>query len=294
MTTKSGFVSVIGRPNVGKSTLLNRIMGYKILIESNKPQATRNRIHCVYTEKRGQIVFLDTPGIHKPHHKLGESIVASAKRALKNVDLILFMVEPDSQIGPGDKYITDLLKSVNIPVVVVLNKIDTVSREDVLLSLDRWAEFYSFDEYIPVSAKSGENLDRLKELVFSYLEEGPMYYPEDMMTDRPEEFVVSEIIREKILNYTKEEVPYSVAIDLREYTKKEDITYIAADIIVERDSQKGIIIGKNGSMLKRIGSEARRDIEDLLAVKTYLDLHVRHKKDWRNKDKILKELGYKE
>ncbi|MFP4457204.1 MAG: GTPase Era [Clostridia bacterium] len=294
MKNKSGFVSVIGRPNVGKSTLLNRIMGYKILIESNKPQATRNSIHCIYNEERGQVVFLDTPGIHKPHHKLGESLVSSAKRALKDVDLILFMVEPDNQLGPGDKYIAEILKDISIPCALVLNKIDSVSKEDIILILSRWAELYDFDEYIPISATSGENVDRLKDLIFSYLEEGPMYYPEDMITDRPEEFVVIEMIREKIFNNTMEEIPYSVAVDLRDYEQREDIMYIAADIIVERDSQKGIIIGKRGSMLKKIGSEARKDIENLLATKVYLDLHVRYKKDWRNKDSILKELGYKE
>lgn len=294
MKNKSGFVSVIGRPNVGKSTLLNRVMGYKILIESNKPQATRNSIHCVYNEKRGQIVFLDTPGIHKPHHKLGESLVSSAKRALKDVDLILFMVEPDEQFGPGDKYIAEILKDIEIPCVLLLNKIDSVPKDRIFLVLNRWAELYDFDEYIPISATSGENVDRLMDLIFSYLEEGPMYYPEDMITDRPEEFVVTEMIREKIFNNTMEEIPYSVAVDLRDYDQRDDLMYIAADIIVERDSQKGIIIGKRGSMLKKIGSEARKDIEDLLATKVYLDLHVRYKKDWRNKDSILKELGYKE
>ena len=294
MSNKSGFVSVIGRPNVGKSTLLNRIMGYKILIESSKPQATRNSIQCVYNEKRGQIVFVDTPGIHKPHHKLGESLVASARKALRDVDLILFMVEPDFNLGPGDKYIAEILKDIEIPIVLVLNKIDNTSKDNILIVLNRWVEHYKFNEYIPISAKDGENIDRLIDIIFSYLEEGPQYYPDDMITDRPEEFVVTEMIREKIFNNTKEEIPYSVAVDLRIYEQRDDLMYIAADIIVERDSQKGIIIGKRGSMLKKIGSEARKDIEDLLATKVYLDLHVRFKKDWRNKDSLLKELGYKE
>jgi len=294
MSKKSGFISVIGRPNVGKSTLLNKLMGYKILIESAKPQATRNSIQCVYNDKRGQIVFVDTPGIHKPHHKLGESLVASAKKALKDVDLILFMVEPDNDLGPGDKYIAEILKNIEIPVVLVLNKIDATSKESIITILNRWAEEYKFNEFIPISAKSGENLDRLLDLAFSYLKEGPEYYPDDMITDRPEEFVITEMIREKIFNNTKEEIPYSVAIDLRTYEQRDNLMYIAADIIVERDSQKGIIIGKRGSMLKKIGSEARKDIEDLLATKVFLDLHVRYKKDWRNKDNLLKEFGYKE
>src|SRR6056297_1839531 len=190
MKNKSGFVSVIGRPNVGKSTLLNRIMGYKILIESSKPQATRNSIQCVYNEKRGQIVFVDTPGIHKPHHKLGESLVASARKALRDVDLILFMVEPDFNLGPGDKYIAEILKDIEIPIVLVLNKIDNTSKDNILIVLNRWVEHYKFNEYIPISAKDGENIDRLIDIIFSYLEEGHQYYPDDMITDRPEEFVV--------------------------------------------------------------------------------------------------------
>ncbi len=294
MEKKSGFVTVVGRPNVGKSTLLNKLMGYKILIESNKPQATRNSIQCVFNDERGQVVFLDTPGIHKPHHLLGESLVASAKRALNDVDLILFMVEPDSKIGPGDLYIAELLKDTDIPVVLVLNKIDQSSQNDIILVLNSWSEHFKFDEYIPISALTNENLDRLKDLIFSYLDEGPMYYPDDVITDRPEEFVVTEMIREKVFNNTHEEIPYSVAVDLRDYDEEDGKMYIAADIIVERDSQKGIIIGKQGSMLKKIGREARKDIEDLLATKVYLDLHVRHKKNWRNKNNLLKELGYRE
>lgn len=289
---KSGFVTVVGRPNVGKSTFLNKVMGQKILIESSRPQATRNRIQCVYTEERGQIIFLDTPGIHKPHHKLGEVLVEYAQRSLHGVDLVIFMVEPDVQIGAGDRYVANIVKECDIPVILCVNKIDNINSSNMIPLLQEWHNSYNFNDIFPISARTGEGIDKVIDLVFSYLEEGPQYYPEDMITDRPEEFIVAEMIREKVFNRTKEEVPYAVAIDIREMEDRGETLYIAADIIVERSSQKGIIIGKQGKMLKDIGLAARESIEAFMGYKVYLDLHVRHKNDWRNKNELLNSLGY--
>ncbi len=289
---KSGFVTVVGRPNVGKSTFLNKVMGQKILIESDKPQATRNRIHCVYTEERGQVIFVDTPGIHKPHHKLGENLVKHAKDSLNGVDVAILMVEPDEIIGSGDHYVARIVSEVEIPVILCINKVDIIKPNKLIPLLVEWNEKYKFAEMIPISAKTGENVDKVVDLVFSYLKEGPQYYPADMITDRPEEFLIGEIIREKVFNLLYEEIPYSVAVDLRAYEMRNNKIYIAADIIAERASQKGMIIGKQGSMLKKIGHLARRDIEKFMGYKVFLDLHVRHKSDWRNKQEMLNKLGY--
>ena len=240
---KSGFVAVVGRPNVGKSTFLNKVMGQKVLIESSKPQATRNRISCIYNDERGQIVFLDTPGIHKPHHKLGQVLVDSARGSLKGVDVVIFMVEPDEEIGTGDKFVANILKDIEKPIILCVNKIDSVNDAKIIPLLNEWKTVLNYTEIVPISAKQGEGVDKVIELAFSFLKEGPEYYPQDMLTDKPEKFIIAEMIREKVFNKTKEEVPYSVAIDIRSFTEKNGRLYIAADIIVERNSQKGIIIG---------------------------------------------------
>ncbi|QOR35598.1 GTPase Era [Clostridium sp. 'deep sea'] len=289
---KSGFVAVVGRPNVGKSTFLNKVMGQKVLIESSRPQATRNKISCIYNDDKGQIVFLDTPGIHKPHHKLGQVLVDHAKGSLKGVDVVLFMVEPDEEIGIGDKYIANVLKDISIPIILCVNKIDSINSTKIIPLLNEWKNILDYTEIIPISAKNGEGVNKVIELVYSFLSEGPQYYPDDMLTDKSEKFIIAEMIREKVFNKTKEEVPYSVAVDIRSFTEKNGRLYIAADIIVERNSQKGIIIGKQASMIKRIKLEARKDIERFMGYKADLELHVRHKKDWRNKNNILRDLGY--
>lgn len=290
---KSGFIAVVGRPNVGKSTLLNRLIGQKILIVSDKPQATRNRIQCVLTTDDFQAVFLDTPGIHRPRHKLGEYMVTMAQNSLKDVDIILFMVEVDQHIGPGDRYIAELLQQTQTPVFLLINKIDTISREALLSIISMWNEAFKFTEYVGLSATKGDNCDRLMELISFYLPFGPKYYPEDMMTDQPERFIIAEIIREKILANTQEEIPHSVAVDIMSIEERGTTVFVSAEIYVERESQKGIVIGKRGHLLKKVGSLARADIERLLASKVFLELHVRTKKDWRNKQGTLSQLGYR-
>ncbi len=291
---KSGFVAVVGRPNVGKSTLLNRIIGYKVLIESDKPQATRNRIHCAYNDERGQIVFVDTPGIHKPQHLLGEYLVERTRSALQDADLILFLVEPDIEIGKGDRHIARMLQEVDVPIILVVNKLDSVSSTRLIQSLHNYAELFAFEEYIPLSAKEGTNLDRLLDLVFSYLEEGPQYYPEDILTDRSEDFVMAEMIREKVFAQMREEIPYAVAVEIIEKNETADELYLAADIIVERRGQKEIVVGKNGKTLDRIRHLSVMDIRDLVGKRVELDLHVRVREDWRNTKRLLKDYGYKE
>lgn len=291
---RSGFAAVVGRPNVGKSTLLNHLIGQKLLIVSDKPQATRNRISCVLTRDDYQIVFLDTPGIHKPRHKLGEIMVKYARDSLVDVDCIIFMVEAEEKIGPGDRYIAELLSQLETPVILAINKIDRLESISRLLPvLDMWSKEYDFAEYIGVSALTGENLDVLEKCIVEYLPEGPKYYPDDMITDQPERFVIAELIREKVFAYTREEVPHSTAVDIPHLEDRDNLTYIAADIVVERDSQKGIVVGKEGQRLKAIGIEARKDIEKLLGTQVYLDLYVRTKKDWRNRAAVLAELGYR-
>ncbi|WP_028256018.1 GTPase Era [Veillonella magna] len=294
-TFKSGFVAVVGRPNVGKSTLINALIGDKIVIVSDKAQTTRNRIICVYTDEEKQIVFMDTPGIHKPKHKLGEFMVDAAIESLKEIEAVLFVVAGNEKRGPGDNFILEQLKKVKVPVFLVINKIDTLEREDILKTIVTYQEAYPFAGIIPISAKEKDNLDEVLKVLTEVLPEGPQYFPEDMITDQPERLIIADIVREKILLKTRDEVPHAIAVDVDEMKTRDDgMTYVRATIYCERDSQKGIIIGKRGAMLREIGGEARADIERLLATKVYLDLWVKVKKDWRNKSGMLSELGYKE
>ena len=290
---KSGFIAVIGRPNVGKSTLINSLIGQKIAIMSDKPQTTRNRILCVLTQPDAQIVFLDTPGIHKPKHKLGEYMVHAAENTLKEVDAIFFVVDATEKMGPGEYYILERLQATNKPVILVVNKLDLIDKESVLPIISHYTEKYPFEGVVPISAKEKTNLTNLLEEVKKYLPEGPQYYPDDMITDQPERLIVAELVREKVLQLTREEIPHAVAVDVDEMTTRaNDDVYIRATIYVERDSQKGIVIGSRGSLLKDIGAMARRDIEALLGSKVYLDLWVKVKKDWRNRDNVLKGFGF--
>lgn len=293
---KSGFVAIIGRPNVGKSTFLNRVIGQKIAIMSDKPQTTRNKIQGVYTTDAAQIIFIDTPGIHKPKHKLGDFMVKVAQSALQEVDLILFMVNAVEGLGRGDEFIIERLKQVQTPVFLVINKIDEVHPDDLLPLIEQYRSLHSFAEVIPISALQGNNVETLLQQIKNYLPEGPQYYPAHQVTDHPERFIIAEFIREKALHLTREEVPHSIAvvIDSIERRENSDTVYVAATIIVERDSQKGIIIGKRGQMLKEIGQRARADIEALLGSKVFLELWVKVQKDWRNKMAQLRDLGYRE
>lgn len=294
---KSGFVTIIGRPNVGKSTLMNRLIGQKIAITSKKPQTTRNRIQTVYTdEKKGQIVFVDTPGIHKAKNKLGEFMVGVAERSLNEVDAILWLVEPTTFIGAGEQHIIEKLKKANTPVILVINKVDTVKPEEVLASIDTYRKVFDFAEVVPLSALRGENTEILCDLIFKYLPYGPMFYDEDTVTDQPERQIVAEIIREKALHALDEEIPHGIAVTIERMKerKSQHIMDIEATIICERDSHKGIIIGKNGSMLKKIGSNARFEIERLLECQVNLKLWVKVKKDWRDSDFMIKNFGYKD
>lgn len=290
---RSGYVSIIGRPNVGKSTLLNSILGEKIAIVSSKPQTTRNRIIGIKTLTDAQIIFIDTPGIHKPRHRLGELMVKYAQESMKEVDIILFMVEP-SEPGPGDLYILEKLKDLKQNIFLVINKVDTVRKPDILPVIDAYSKLYPFKEIIPISALKVDGIDDLLNLILDYLPEGPKYYIEDNITDQIERFMVSEIIREKIIEQTAEEVPYSVAVEITDWSEREDgVIFINANILVEREGQKGIIIGKGGQRLKSIGTNARVDIEKLLDARVFLELWVKVKKDWRSNKKILRELGFK-
>ncbi|NOV03476.1 GTPase Era [Paenibacillus planticolens] len=291
---KSGFVAIIGRPNVGKSTLMNQIIGQKIAIMSDKPQTTRNKIHGVYTSANGQIVFLDTPGIHKPTSKLGDYMSKVAHGTLGEVDAVLFLVDVVDGIGGGDRYIIEQLKHVETPVILVLNKIDLVQPEALLAIITAYKDLYDFAEIVPVSALKGNNVTTLLEQIIKYLPEGPQYYPADQITDHPEQFVCAELVREKILHMTREEIPHSIAVQIEDMrVESNGVVHISAVIFVERDSQKGIVIGKQGSLLKEIGRQARRDIETLLGSKTFLELWVKVKKDWRNQDRVLKDLGFR-
>ena len=289
---KSGFVTLIGRPNVGKSTLMNHLIGQKIAITSNKPQTTRNRIQTVLTTEEGQIVFVDTPGIHKAKNKLGEYMVNVAERTLNEVDVVLWLVEPSTFIGAGEKHIVEQLGRVKTPVVLVINKVDMVKKEEVLTFIDAYRKIYDFAEIVPVSARSGENTEELVKVIMKYLPYGPQFYDEDTITDQPERQIVAELIREKALHALNDESPHgiAVAIDSMKYRKK--IVDIDATIICERDSHKGIIIGKQGSMLKKIGSTARFEIERMLDLKVNLQLWVKVKKDWRDSDFLIKNFGY--
>ncbi|CAJ1003225.1 MULTISPECIES: GTPase Era [Bacillales] len=291
---KSGFVSIVGRPNVGKSTLLNHIVGQKIAIMSNKPQTTRNKITAVYTTEQGQVIFLDTPGIHKPKSKLGDYMVAVAENTLNEVDLVLFVIDATEKRGPGDDYIIERLKQVKTPVFLVINKIDKVHPEELLPIIDEYRKLYEFKQIIPISALEGNNTGPLIQAIFDEMEEGPMYYPPDQVTDHPERFIVAELIREKVLHLTREEVPHSIAVTVEEMKRGENgkTLYIYAAIYVERDSQKGILIGERGQMLKEIGRRARLDIERLMGDKVFLELWVKVKKDWRNQERMLRNFGF--
>lgn len=291
---KSGFVAIVGRPNVGKSTLLNRIVRQKIAIMSDKAQTTRNKIQGIYTTEDAQIVFIDTPGIHKPKTKLGDFMVETAYSALREVDSILFMVSADQPRGKGDDFIIEHLKEAKAPVSLVINKIDTVRKDDLLPIIDDYKEQFDFKEIFPISATEGSNVERFLETLTEDMPEGPQFFPADQVTDHPEYFIVAELIREKVLELTEQEVPHSVAV-VTESMKREDgdKIHIQATIIVERDSQKGIIIGKGGKMLKNIGTKARKDIENMLGDKVFLELWVKVQKNWRDKRTDLLNYGYK-
>ena len=292
---KSGFVAIVGRPNVGKSTFMNYVLGQKIAIMSDKAQTTRNKIQGVYTKDDAQIVFLDTPGIHKPKHELGEFMVKSAYSALKEVDAVLFMVNVSEKRGPGDDFIIEKLKGIKTPIFLVLNKIDLVTPEVLLERVESYKDALDFAGVFPISVLQGNNVNELMEGLINALPEGPKYYPADQITDHPEYFVVSELIREKILQLTQEEIPHSVAVTVDKMQKDEfDKVHVYANIIVERKSQKGIIIGKGGRLLKEIGTRARRDIQQLLGNKVYLELWVKVEKDWRKRKSNLQEYGYRD
>lgn len=304
---KSGFVTLIGRPNVGKSTLMNHLIGQKIAITSNKPQTTRNRIQTVFTDERGQIIFIDTPGIHKAKNKLGEYMVNIAERTLREVDIVLWLVEPSTFIGAGERHIAEQLAKVKTPVMLVINKIDTVNKSNILTFIEAYKDILDFAEIIPVSALKGENTGELTKAIFKYLPYGPQYYDEDTITDQPERQIIAELIREKALRFLEEEIPHGIAVSIEqmkerrskeknpnpaEEDKPSNIMDIHATIICERDSHKGIIIGKGGTMLKKIGTRARGEIENLLDSQVNLQLWVKVKKDWRDSDFLLKNYGF--
>lgn len=291
---KSGFVTLIGRPNVGKSTLMNRLIGQKIAITSNKPQTTRNRIQTVFTDERGQIVFLDTPGIHKAKNKLGEYMVNVAERTLKEVDVVLWLVEPTTFIGAGEQHIAAQLKTIKTPIVLVINKVDTVKKEEILKFIDAYKDICNFADIVPVSALKGQNTDTVLEVIFKYLPYGHAFYDEDTVTDQPQRQIVAEMIREKALRSLDEEIPHGIAVTIEKMKVRPNgkVVDIEATIICERDSHKGIIIGKGGAMLKKIGSAARFEIERMMEMKANLQLWVKVRKDWRDSDLFIKNFGY--
>ncbi|MCG1163321.1 GTPase Era [Staphylococcus epidermidis] len=292
---KSGFVSIIGRPNVGKSTFVNRVIGHKIAIMSDKAQTTRNKIQGVMTRDDAQITFIDTPGIHKPKHKLGDYMMRVAKNTLSEIDVIMFMVNVNEDIGRGDEYIMEMLKNVKTPIFLVLNKIDLVHPDTLMPKIEQYQSYMDFTDIIPISALEGLNVDHFIDVLKSFLPEGPKYYPDNQISDHPEQFVVSEIIREKILHLTSEEIPHAIGVNVDRMIKEdEDRVRIEATIYVERDSQKGIVIGKGGKKLKEVGKRARRDIEMLLGSKVYLELWVKVQRDWRNKVNFIRQIGYVE
>lgn len=291
---KSGFVAVIGRPNVGKSTLINSLIGQKIAIMSDKPQTTRNRIMCVLTTDNEQVIFLDTPGIHKPLHKLGEYMVKAAEGTLQEVDAILFVVDATEDLGGGERYIMERLQATKKPVILIVNKLDLIDRQSVLPIIEKYTKAYNFAGVVPISAKEKLNLDSLLAELNKYLPEGPQYYPADTVTDQPERLIAAEMIREKVLLLTRDEVPHAIAVEVEEMKAQPNGKVdIRATIYVERESQKGIVIGKQGSLLKKIKTMARRDIETMLGSKTKLDLWVKVKKDWRDRANVLREFGFK-
>ncbi|MDR0925443.1 MAG: GTPase Era [Hungatella sp.] len=293
---KSGFVTLIGRPNVGKSTLMNQLIGQKIAITSDKPQTTRNRIQTVYTDERGQIIFLDTPGIHKAKNKLGEYMVSVAERTLKEVDVVLWLVEPTTYIGAGEQHIAEQLSQVKTPVILVINKIDTLkNQEDILTFINAYKDVCQFAEIVPVSALKAKNTDLMLELIYKYLPKGPQYYDEDTVTDQPMRQISAELIREKALRLLNDEIPHGIAVTIEKMKERDNgIMDIDAEIICERESHKGIIIGKGGSMLKKIGSAARREIEGLMDTKVNLQLWVKVRKEWRDSELYMKNYGYNE
>ena len=292
--TKSGFVALIGRPNVGKSTLMNHIIGQKIAITSNKPQTTRNKIQTVYTDERGQIIFLDTPGIHKAKNKLGEYMVNVAERTLKDVDVILWLVEASDYIGAGEQPILEVLSEIKKPVILAINKMDALKNQDeVLLIMEKFSKLRDFTEIVPVSALKGVNTGELLKVLYQYLPEGPLYYDEDTVTDQPMRQIAAELIREKALRLLKDEIPHGIAVEIDKMsTRKGGLTDIEATIVCERDSHKGIVIGKGGAMLKRIGTAARKDIEDMMEGQVNLKLWVKVRKEWRDSDIQMKNFGY--
>ena len=293
---KSGFVTLIGRPNVGKSTLMNHLIGQKIAITSNKPQTTRNRIQTVYTDERGQIVFVDTPGIHKAKNKLGEYMVGAAEKTISEVDLICWLVEPTTHLGAAEEHIVEKLKECKTPIVLVINKTDTIKKEEILPVIDCYRKELDFVDIVPVCARNGNNVDDLLDVIFSHLDYGPMYYDEDTVTDQPMKQIVAELIREKALHALNDEIPHGIAVVIDSFKERRNargpITDIDATIICERDSHKGIIIGKGGEMLKKIGTNARYEIEKQLDMKVNLKLWVKVKKEWRDSDILLKNFGY--
>lgn len=293
---KSGFVSIIGRPNVGKSTFLNRVIGQKIAIMSDKPQTTRNKVQGVYTTEDTQIIFIDTPGIHKPKHRLGDFMMKVATNALREVDAILFMVNVTEPRGAGDEFIIEKLKGLDTPIILVMNKIDLIHPDEIPAVIEQYTNQLDFAAYVPISALQGNNVEPLIGEIKKLLPEGPMYYPADQVTDHPERFIISELIREKVLHNTRDEIPHSIAVNIESIKKRDnsDMVDVEAVIMVERDSQKGIVIGKKGAMLRQIGTEARHDIELLLGTKVYLNLWVKVQKDWRNKMGQLRDLGFRD
>ncbi len=288
---RAGFVTVAGRPNVGKSTLVNRLVGQKVAIVSDKPQTTRNRILAVVNREDAQLVLFDTPGIHKPMHEMNRRMVAAATRSVGQGDVVLWVNEVGAPPGPGDAFINRLLASVRLPVVLVLNKIDTVSKPSILPAIENWSRFGRFDEIVPISALTGENVDRLESVLLGKLPEGPALYPEEFVTDLPERFFVAEMVRERILHHTREEIPYVTGVVIETFEEGETLVRIQAAIVVERQNQKGILIGRGGSMLKRIGTEARQQMEAFLGVKVYLGLFVKVREGWRENEAILGEMG---
>ncbi len=291
---KSGFVAVVGRPNVGKSTLINSLIGQKVLIMSDKPQTTRNKIMCVLTQEDAQILFIDTPGIHKPKHKLGELMVQTAQSTLKEVDVVLMVADGTASFGAGEEYIIEQLRAVRTPVILAINKIDMLSKEAIFPIIRQYQERFDFQAIVPISALEHIQLESLVDEIKTHLEPGPQYYPEDMITDQPERLVIGEMIREKALHLTREEIPHAIAVEIEEIkTRPNEDLYVRAVIYVERESQKGIVIGAKGGLLKEIGRLAREDVQGLLGSKVYLDLWVKVKKDWRNRDVMLRTLGYK-
>lgn len=291
---KSGFVSIIGRPNVGKSTLLNNIIGKKVAITSNKPQTTRNNIQGIYNEEDVQIVFVDTPGIHKPQHKLGKYLNRQAYYSIDDVDVVLMLVDASEALGPGDRYVMEKLKEITKPVILILNKIDRMPKNEILLKIDEYKDLYPFKEIIPLSALKGENVDTLVKVLKNYLTDTVKYYDNDEVTNKPIQFRIAEIVREKVFNLTEEEVPHSTTCVVEHFEKNNGTFSINVAIIIDRDSLKKIIIGHQGSKIKEIGILSRTEIEEILGAKVYLELFVKTIKKWRDKEKYLSEFGYNE